>query len=821
MRNKNLKILGMTCAACAKAAERAVGKLDGVEKVSVNYATEKMNVDFDAEKVSIEQIKAAVSKAGYEAEEEKETKEVSMPVSGMTCAACAKAIEKAVGKLQGVESVAVNFATEKVSVKYNPKDVRLSEIKQTITKAGYTPLEIENKNRVDEDKERKEKEIKTLWIKFVISAIFTIPLVYIAMGPMVPWLGWKLPAWLEPMQFPLLYGLVELALTIPVIIAGYRFYTVGFKAIIRRNPNMDSLIAMGTAAAVVYSIYSIYRISIYDFMYVDDLYFETAGVIITLILLGKYLEAVSKGRTSEAIKKLMGLAPKTAIVIQDDKEIEIPIEEVEVGDIILVKPGEKTPVDGEVIEGYTTIDESMLTGESIPVDKKVGDKVIGASINKHGSIKFRATKVGSDTALAQIIKLVEDAQGSKAPIAQMADIVSGYFVPIVFVIATLSAAIWYFTGQDAVFALTIFIAVLVIACPCALGLATPTAIMVGTGKGAEYGVLIKGGEALETTHKVQTIVFDKTGTITEGRPEVTDIVHTDVIDRNRLLQIAASAEKGSEHPLGEAIVRGAEKENLEMLKLDRFLAIPGHGIEVEIEGQIVLLGNRKLMVERNIELVQLEEESDRLASEGKTPMYMAIGSRLAGIIAVADIVKESSAKAIRKLHEMGIEVAMITGDNKKTAQAIAKQVGIDRVLAEVLPEDKANEVKKLQEEGKKVAMVGDGINDAPALAQADIGIAIGSGTDVAMESADIVLMRSDLMDVPTAIQLSKSTLRNIKQNLFWAFAYNVAGIPLAAGLLYAFGGPKLNPVFAAAAMSLSSVSVLTNALRLKNFKPYK
>ncbi|SHJ09995.1 Cu+-exporting ATPase [Geosporobacter subterraneus DSM 17957] len=821
MRNENLKILGMTCAACAKAAERAVGKLDGVEKVSVNYATEKMNVDFDAEKVSIEQIKAAVSKAGYEAEEEKETKEVSMPVSGMTCAACAKAIEKAVGKLQGVESVAVNFATEKVSVKYNPKDVRLSEIKQTIIKAGYTPLEIENKNRVDEDKERKEKEIKTLWIKFVISAIFTVPLVYIAMGPMVPWLGWKLPAWLEPMQFPLLYGLVELALTIPVIIAGYRFYTVGFKAIIRRSPNMDSLIAMGTAAAVIYSIYSIYRISIYDFMYVDDLYFETAGVIITLILLGKYLEAVSKGRTSEAIKKLMGLAPKTAIVIQDDKEIEIPIEEVEVGDIILVKPGEKIPVDGEVIEGHTTIDESMLTGESIPVDKKVGDKVIGASINKHGSIKFRATKVGSDTALAQIIKLVEDAQGSKAPIAQMADIVSGYFVPIVFVIATLSAAIWYFTGQDAVFALTIFIAVLVIACPCALGLATPTAIMVGTGKGAEYGVLIKGGEALETTHKVQTIVFDKTGTITEGRPEVTDIVHTDVIDRNRLLQIAASAEKGSEHPLGEAIVRGAEKENLEMLKLDRFLAIPGHGIEVEIEGQIILLGNRKLMVERNIELAQLEEESDRLASEGKTPMYMAIDSQLAGIIAVADIVKESSAKAIRKLHEMGIEVAMITGDNKKTAQAIAKQVGIDRVLAEVLPGDKANEVKKLQEEGKKVAMVGDGINDAPALAQADIGIAIGSGTDVAMESADIVLMRSDLMDVPTAIQLSKSTLRNIKQNLFWAFAYNVAGIPLAAGLLYAFGGPKLNPVFAAAAMSLSSVSVLTNALRLKNFKPYK
>ncbi|MFT9496905.1 heavy metal translocating P-type ATPase [Anaerosolibacter sp.] len=821
MKTENLKVFGMTCAACAKAAERAVGKLDGVESVNVNFATEKMNVAFDESKLSMEEIKAAVAKAGYEAKEEEEAKEVGIPVAGMTCAACAKAIEKAVGKLSGIESVVVNFATEKAVIKYNPKDVRLSEIKQAITKAGYTPLEIENKNRVDEDKERKEKEIKTLWMKFVISAIFSIPLLYIAMGPMVPWLGWKLPMWLEPMNYPLTYGLVELILVIPVMLAGNKFFTVGFKAIARRSPNMDSLIAMGTSAAFLYSIYSIYRINIGDFMYVEDLYFETAGVIITLILLGKYLEAVSKGRTSEAIKKLMGLAPKTAIVIQDDKEIEIPIEEVEVGDIILVKPGAKIPVDGEVVEGNTTIDESMLTGESIPVDKKVGDKVIGASINKHGSIKFRATKVGSDTALAQIIKLVEDAQGSKAPIAQMADIVSAYFVPIVFVIATLSALAWYFSGESTVFSLTIFIAVLVIACPCALGLATPTAIMVGTGKGAEYGVLIKGGEALETTHKIQTIVFDKTGTITEGRPEVTDIVTTGIIERDKLLQIAASAEKGSEHPLGEAIVRGAEKENLEMLKLSKFLAIPGHGIEVEIDGQMILLGNRKLMVERNVVLTQLENDSDRLASEGKTPMYMAIGNQLAGIIAVADVVKESSAKAIKRLHEMGIEVAMITGDNKRTAEAIAKQVGIDRVLAEVLPQDKANEVKKLQGEGKKVAMVGDGINDAPALAQADIGIAIGSGTDVAMESADIVLMRSDLMDVPTAIQLSKSTIRNIKQNLFWAFAYNVAGIPVAAGLLYAFGGPKLNPIFAAAAMSLSSVSVLTNALRLKSFKPYK
>jgi Cu+-exporting ATPase len=821
MKTENFKIIGMTCAACAKTVERVVKKLDGASEVNVNVATEKMAVQFDEQKINTEIIKAAVSKAGYEALEELENKEISVPISGMTCASCAKAVEKAVGKLEGVESVNVNFATERALIKYNPKSVRLSEIKQAISKAGYKALEIENKNTIDEDKLRKQKEIRTLWTKFIVSAIFSIPLLYIAMGPMISWWNFPIPGWLEPMKYPLTYALAEILLVIPVLIAGNKFYSVGYKALWRRSPNMDSLIAIGTTAAVIYSFYSTWRISVGDFKYVEDLYFETAGVIITLILLGKSLEAVSKGKTSEAIKKLMGLTPKTAIVIQDDKEIEIPIEEVEVGDIILVKPGEKIPVDGEVVEGLTAIDESMLTGESMPVEKKAGDKVFGASINKNGSIKFKATKVGSDTALAQIIKLVEDAQGSKAPIAQMADIVSGYFVPIVFAIAVATAIIWLMSGKDAVFALKTFIAVLVIACPCALGLATPTAIMVGTGKGAEYGVLIKGGEALETTHKINTIVFDKTGTLTEGRPEVTDIVTTAVIDEKSLLQLAASAEKGSEHPLGEAIVRGAEKQGLDIKKLDSFIAIPGHGIEVVIDGKQMLLGNRRLMLDREISMTELEEQSDKLASEGKTPMYITIDNNLAGIIAVADIVKESSAKAIAKLHKMGIEVAMITGDNRRTAEAIAKQVGIDRVLAEVLPQDKANEVKKLQQEGKKVAMVGDGINDAPALAQADIGIAIGSGTDVAMESADIVLMRSDLMDVPTAIQLSKSTIRNIKQNLFWAFGYNVAGIPIAAGVLYAFGGPLLNPVFAAAAMSLSSVSVLTNALRLKRFKPYK
>jgi len=821
MKTEQLKILGMTCAACAKASERAVKKLDGVTEVNVNFATEKMFVQYDESKLTIENIMEAVAKAGYEAKREESYKEVSVPIEGMTCAACARAVERAVGKLQGVERVSVNFATEKATIKYDPMTVRLSAIKQAIAKAGYKALEIETTQKVDEDKLRKEKELKALWTKFVVSAVFSIPLLYIAMAPMLPGIRLPMPSWLQPMEAPMTYALTEIFLVIPVIIAGYKFYTVGFKAILRGSLNMDSLIAMGTSAAILYSLYSTYQISMGHSMSVEHLYFETAGVIITLILLGKSLEAVSKGRTSEAIKKLMGLAPKTAIVIQDGKEIEIPIEEVEVGDIILVKPGEKIPVDGEVIEGSTSIDESMLTGESIPVEKRAGDSVIGASINKNGYIKFRATRVGSDTALAQIIKLVEDAQGSKAPIAKMADIVSGYFVPIVFVIALISAFIWYIAGHDAVFSLKIFISVLVIACPCALGLATPTAIMVGTGKGAEYGVLIKSGEALETTHKIKTVVFDKTGTITEGRPEVTDIIATDIVDQRKLLQIAASSEKWSEHPLGEAIVRSAEKEGLETLEIHRFLAIPGQGVEVELEGKVIHLGNKKLMIEKGVDLAQLENQSDRLASEGKTPMYVSIDYQLAGIIAVADVVKESSAKAIKKLHQMGIEVVMITGDNRKTAEAIAKLVGIDRVLAEVLPQDKANEVRKLQFEGKKVAMVGDGINDAPALAQADIGIAIGSGTDVAMASADIVLMRSDLMDVPTAIQLSKSTIRNIKQNLFWAFAYNSAGIPLAAGLLIPLTGHSLNPVFAAAAMSLSSVSVLTNALRLKRFKPYK
>lgn len=813
--NKEFEVIGMTCTACANTIERKVNKLDGVGNASVNFATEKLNISFNPDLLDYNQIAKTVEKAGYKLHEKSENRNISIPIAGMTCTACAAKITKSLQKLDGVIEADVNFATEKASLTYSPDKVRISKIKETIKKLGYEALEIDSSDGNDTEKERREKERKILLTKFIVATVFSIPLLYIAMGHM---LGLKLPEFIEPNVFPLNFALAQLLLTLPVVIAGYKFYTIGFRNLVKLAPNMDSLIALGTSAAFIYGLFGIYQIAIGNISYANDLYFETAGVIIAFILLGKYLETVSKGKTSDAIKKLIGLQPKTALVIQDGKEISIPVEEVEVGDIIIVKPGEKIPVDGIVVSGHTSVDESMLTGESIPIEKSEGSKVVGASINKNGTIQFRATKVGKDTALSQIIKLVEDAQGSKAPIAKMADIISGYFVPIVITIAIASGSLWYFTGASPVFSLTIFIAVLVIACPCALGLATPTAIMVGTGKGAENGVLIKGGEPLETTHKLSTIVFDKTGTITEGKPVVTDILTTNNYSEDELLSIAASAEKGSEHPLGEAIVKSAESKSIEFQKINKFSAIPGHGIEVIIGDKDIYLGNKKLMQEKNIEIT-LENESHKLASEGKTPMYIAIDGKLEGIIAVADTVKATSHQAIKKLHDLGIKVAMITGDNKKTAAAIANQVGIDIVLAEVLPQDKASEVKKLQAENNKVAMVGDGINDAPALAQADVGIAIGSGTDVAMESADIVLMKSDLDDVVTAIELSKATIRNIKQNLFWAFAYNTLGIPVAAGLLYAFGGPKLNPMLAGAAMAFSSVSVVSNALRLKGFKP--
>ena len=809
MKKVSMKIEGISCSACANRIERIVNKLDGVEKGAVNFAAETLALEYDESAVELGQVEAAIEKAGFKVK--KNIKDYTFKVEGMTCSACANRVERVTQKIEGVELAVVNFATEKLTIKLDADVASYGQVKAAVEKAGFQLVSEEDTIKGEE---KKHDEASKLLIRFIISLIFAVPLLIISMGHMV---GMPLPHLIDPMMNPFNFGIVQLILTLPVVMAGYKFYQVGIKNLIQLSPNMDSLIAIGTLTAFFYSVFGIYKITQGDASYAMHLYFESAAVILTLITLGKYLEAVSKGKTSQAIKALMGLAPKTATIERNGRELEVPIEEVVVGDLVLVKPGEKLPVDGEVIEGSTAIDESMLTGESIPVEKTVGSVVIGASINKTGFIKYKATKVGRDTALSQIVKLVEDAQGSKAPIAKMADIISAYFVPIVIGLAILSSVAWLLAGETGVFALSIFISVLVIACPCALGLATPTAIMVGTGKGAEYGVLIKGGEALETTHKLSTLIFDKTGTITEGKPKVTDIVTTN-LSEEQLLIYAASAEKGSEHPLGEAIVRAAIDRGYQLCELESFNAIPGHGIEVGIQGKQMLLGNKKLMIEKTIDVSSLSETSDQLAYDGKTPMYMAIDGQLAGIIAVADTVKESSKKAIETLHQMGIKVAMITGDNQKTADAIARQVGIDLVLAEVLPADKANEVKKLQETGVKVGMVGDGINDAPALAQADIGIAIGSGTDVAIESADIVLMKSDLMDVSTAIKLSKATIRNIKENLFWAFAYNVLGIPVAMGLLHLFGGPLLNPMIAAAAMSLSSVSVLLNALRLRRFK---
>ncbi len=814
---KSLKIEGMTCSACANRIERFVRKLDGINEANVNFAVETLNVDFDENKVTCDDIENTVVKCGYKVK--KNLKTYTFKIEGMTCSACANRVERVTKKLDGVENSSVNFATENLTVNIDEDIIGYAKIKEVVDKAGYKLIKEEEKD----SGKSKIDESKLLLIRFIVSACFSIPLLIITMGHMI---GMPLPNIIDPMNNSLNFAIIQIILTLPVMIIGYKFYKVGLKNLFKLSPNMDSLIAISTLAAFIYGIFGIYKIKAGDSHYAMHLYFESVAVILTLITLGKYLESVSKGKTSQAIKALMGLAPKTATIIRDNKEMTIPIEEVISGDIVIVKPGEKIPVDGEVIEGNTSIDESMLTGESIPVEKTIGSSVVGASINKTGFIKYRATKVGKDTALSQIVKLVEEAQGSKAPIAKMADVISSYFVPTVIILAVIASIGWLIAGETPLFAITIFIAVLVIACPCALGLATPTAIMVGTGKGAENGVLIKGGEALETAHLINTIVFDKTGTITEGKPIVTDIISSG-ISEDELLVIAASAEKGSEHPLGEAIVKCAEEKKLNFKNIDKFNAIPGHGIEVKIDDKEVLLGNRKLMDDKKIKFENISksnnsdlfEQGNNLAEQGKTPMYIAINNNLVGIIAVADIVKPSSKKAIESLHNMGIKVAMITGDNKKTAEAIAKQVGIDLVLSEVLPEDKANEVKKLQKDNLKVAMVGDGINDAPALAQADVGIAIGSGTDVAIESADIVLMKSDLMDVTTAIKLSRATIKNIKQNLFWAFGYNVLGIPVAMGILHIFGGPLLNPMIAAAAMSLSSVSVLTNALRLRKFNP--
>ncbi len=738
-------------------------------------------------------------------------------LSGMTCAACAMTVEMAIKDLETVEDVSVNLATERLSLL--PKaGFDSQQVLDAVAEAGYQAEE-KGKARpsdVSEEAAMKAQKLQKKKQQLLILFITALPLLYISMGSMI---GLPLPSFLDHMVHPLVFVLSQLLLTLPAVWIGRGFYQRGFRNLIKRHPNMDSLIAVGTSAAFLYSLYSVSQVFLGHHPFVHQLYFESVAVIIALVLLGKYLESSAKGRTSQAIQSLLELVPSQATVIRYGEAVTIDTEDIRVGDIIRIKPGERMPVDGLVTEGQTFVDESMMTGESVPIEKKVGDTITSATINQNGSIDYQATRVGSDTTLAQIVRLVEEAQGSKAPIAALADKISLYFVPIVLGLATLSTLGWYFlAGESLSFSLSIFIAVLVIACPCALGLATPTAIMVGTGKGAENGILIKSGQALEAAYQLDTIVLDKTGTITVGKPSLTDLLPLSDFNRSDLLRLIASAEQHSEHPLAQAILEAAKEEGLDLLPVSHFEAIVGRGLAAQVEGRHLLVGNESLMKEKHIDSSAFQEQLLELSQEGKTAMFVAIDGQLAGILAVADEIKSSSLKAVQELQSMGLEVIMLTGDREETAKAIAQKAGIQKVIAGVLPDGKATAIKNLQEAGKKLAMVGDGINDAPALVQADVGIAIGSGADVAIESADVVLMHSDLQDVVKAIKLSQATIRNIKENLFWAFAYNTLGIPIAMGLLHLFGGPLLNPMLAGLAMSLSSVSVVANALRLGRFK---
>ncbi|MGE7935031.1 heavy metal translocating P-type ATPase [Viridibacillus arvi] len=795
-----LQITGMTCSACANRIEKGLSKIEGVEEANVNFALEKTQIVYDSEKTDASKFKEKVKALGYDVVSEK----VDFDVTGMTCAACANKVEKRLNKFDGVELATVNFALESVHVEYNPEQVNISEMQEAIKKLGYS-LE-EKQEKAGDHIDHRQREIQKQQGKFIFSLILSIPLLW----AMVSHFEFTSFIWLPDM---LMNPWVQFALATPVqFIVGKQFYVGAYKSLRNKSANMDVLVALGTSAAYFYSLYLSIK-SIGSNAHMVELYYETSAVLITLIILGKLFEAKAKGRSSEAIKKLMGLQAKNATVFRDGKEIIIPIEEVLKGDIVYIKPGEKVPVDGEIVEGQSALDEAMLTGESIPVDKTVGDTVIGSTINKNGFLKIKATNVGKDTALAQIIKVVEEAQGSKAPIQRLADVISGIFVPIVVGIAIITFLVWYFMVSPGDFAeaLEKFIAVLVIACPCALGLATPTSIMAGSGRAAEFGILFKGGEHLETTHRLDTIILDKTGTVTNGKPSLTDVLLAQGVDEANFLKLVGTAEKNSEHPLAEAIVLGIKEKGIELGSSEIFEAVPGYGIQSKVDGKQLLIGTRKLMAKHNIQVQDVLVQMENLEKQGKTAMLVSIDGQYAGLVAVADTIKETSKDAIARLHKLGLDVVMITGDNTQTAKTIAAQVGIKHVIAEVLPEGKADEVKKLQAAGKIVAMVGDGINDAPALATANIGMAIGTGTDVAMEAADITLIRGDLNSIADAIFMSKKTILNIKQNLFWALAYNSLGVPIAAVGLLA-------PWLAGAAMAFSSVSVVLNALRLQRIK---
>jgi Cu+-exporting ATPase len=823
LEKKQLGVKGMHCASCSARIENVLSHLEGVENVSVNLAMENMNLSWNPAKVSLDEIDERVKNLGFElVKPEKEIK-LEMAIKGMTCASCSSRIERVVGKTPGVISAQVNLATETGTFVIEPTIINQRQLQEIIKNLGFEaqPLTSAGVSMYSRQQEETQTKLAAMKRRLLPTFIFAFMILIISMGEMV---GVPLPHWLAPHTSPFTFALVQFFLVLPVMWAGRNFYTIGFPSLFRGSPNMDSLIAVGTGAAFVYSTWNLIEI----YLGLDpvskamDLYFESAAVLIALILLGKYLETRSKVRTSDAIRQLMQLTPDKTMLMKDGEQTEILVEEVAAGDLLLVKPGERIPVDGVVEKGRSSVDESMLTGESLPVVKDIGDKVIGATLNKNGVLQMRALRVGQDTVLARIVKMVQEAQGSKAPIANLADRISLYFVPVVMVIAVLSGLSWYFIGHaDFTFSLRIFIAVMVIACPCAMGLATPTSIMVGTGRGAQLGVLVKGGEALEMSHKVTAVVFDKTGTLTYGKPALTDFHRmNERLPEDDLLALVASAESNSEHPLAEAIVAAAHNKNVFIHEPSSFEALVGRGIKAKVDNYDLLLGNRDLMQENNIDIApEADDKAALFANSGKTTLFLAIDNTLSALLAIADKIKPEAAKTIKSLNNMGIEVFMLTGDHPVTARAIAAQAGITNVFAQVLPDHKAYKIKELQERGLKVAMIGDGINDAPALASADVGIAMGTGIDVAIESGDIVLMKGELSGVLTAFALSRATMRNIKQNLFWAFAYNVIGIPVAAGLLYIFGGPALSPMIAGGAMALSSFSVVTNALRLRFFKP--